>query len=140
MKSQSEAVQSVCKIVQTHLEQIYGRVEAKADTQTVNQAVDFDKLTVLAKELNLVGSGFIVPSLQAAEKLKLDQIERACLLHIMEKELKIQAEIDRRIEKVLKRLVAVKEYKRFYVAKSVNANQIEAIKLRAEPPHESRGS
>ncbi|MBR1155258.1 hypothetical protein [Bradyrhizobium sp. JYMT SZCCT0428] len=140
VKSQSEAVQSVCKIVQTHLEQIYGRVEAKADTQTVNQAVDFDKLTVLAKELNLVGSGFIVPSLQAAEKLKLDQIERACLLHIMEKELKIQAEIDRRIEKVLKRLVAVKEYKRFYVAKSVNANQIEAIKLRAEPPHESRGS
>lgn len=140
MKSQSEAVQRVCKIVQRHLKQIYEPVEAKADSQTFSQAVDWDKLVVLGKELNLVSSGFIVPSLQAAERLKLDQIERACQPHIMEKELKIQAEIDRRIEKVLKRLVAVKEYKRFYGAKSVNANQIEATKLPAKPSHESGGS
>jgi hypothetical protein len=48
--------------------------------------------------------------------------------------LKIQAEIDRRIEKVLKRLVIVKEYKRQYPAKSVSAKQIEATKLSLPNP------
>jgi len=79
--------------------------------------------------VNLVSSGFIVPTLQVAERQKLDQIERAYQPHIMEKELKIQAEIDRRIEKVLKRLVIIKELKRQYPAKSVSAKQIEATKL-----------
>lgn len=146
-KSQTKAVQHVCAIIQKHLEQVYKPDEAKAkpdeakaDSQAVSQAVDFDKLAVLAKELNIVSTGFVVPSFQAAERLKLDQIERAYQPHIMEKELKIQAEVDRRIEKVLKRLVMAKEYKRLYPAKSVKANQIEATKLPAKSSHESDGS
>ena len=50
----------------------------------------------------------------------------------MEKELKIQAEIDRRIEKAMKRLAMAKEFKRLYCPKSVNANQIEATRLTAQ--------
>jgi hypothetical protein len=81
------------------------------------------------KELNIVSTGFVVPSFQAVEQLKRDQIERAYQPHIMEKELRIQAEFDRRIEKILKHLVMTKEIKRQYPAKSVNANEIEATKL-----------
>ena len=58
----------------------------------------------------------------------------------MEKELKIQAEVDRRIEKVLKRLVIIKEYKKQYRPKSVNEIQIEAINLPAKSSHPSNGS
>ena len=136
-KSQSKAVQAGCALVLKHLEQLYQSNKVKANSQAngqVNsqansQPVDFDKLNLLMKELNLISTGFVVPSLQAVEQLKLDQIERAYQPHIMEKELKLQAEIDRRIEKVLKRLVIVKELKRQYPAKSVSAKQIEATKL-----------
>jgi hypothetical protein len=94
-KSQSKAVQHVCAIILKHLEQVYEPDEAKAkpdeakaDSQAVSsQAVDFDKLAVLAKELNIVGTGFVVPLFQAAERLKLDQIDRAYHPHIMEKQL-----------------------------------------------------
>ena len=39
----------------------------------------------------------------------------------MERELKLQADIDRRIEKALKRLVMIKEYKEFYLPKAIDA-------------------
>ena len=39
--------------------------------------VEFERLNVLAKELNLVSKDLIIPLLHAAEKQKLDQIERA---------------------------------------------------------------
>jgi hypothetical protein len=140
-KSQSKAVQVGCALIQKHLEQFFQPDEAKAkpdeakaNSQAGSQAVDFDKLIVLVKELNIVSTGFVVPSFQAVEKLKLDQIERAYQPHIMEKELKIQAEIDRRIEKVLRRLTIAKIYKGQHCAKSVNTNQIEATKL---PPKSS---
>jgi hypothetical protein len=136
IESQSNAVQHVCTMILKHLEQLYKPVEANADSQTV----DLDKLTVLAKELNIVSTSFVVPSLQFAERMKLDQMEQAYQPHIMEKELKIQAELDRRIEKVLKRLVMAKEFKRLYPAKSVKANQIEATKLPAKSSHDSDGS
>ena len=59
--------------------------------------------------------------LKTAEKQKLDQTERAYDQRIMESELKLQAEIDRRIEKALKRLVMIKEYKNLYVPKDIEA-------------------
>jgi hypothetical protein len=146
-KSQSKAAQVGCAIVQKHLEQFSKPDEAKADSQAAedeakanSQGAQLDKLYVLLKELNIVSTGFVVPLSQAVERMKLDQIERAYQPHIMEKELKIQAEIDRRIEKVLKRLVMAKEFKRLYPAKSVKANQIEATNLPATSSHESDGS
>jgi hypothetical protein len=146
-KAQSKAVEVGCALIQKHLEQYYKPDEAKADgqavkdeakinSQVVRQAMEYHQLYALVKELNMVSTTFVVPSLQCVEGLKLNQIERAYQPHIMEKELKIQAELDRRIEKVLKRLVTAKEFKRLYGVKSVKANQIEA----AKSSHDSDGS
>jgi hypothetical protein len=131
-KPQTAAVQRICEMIWKYVERVGKPDESKADSQAVSQAVELDKLTVLAKELNLVSQNLIIPLLHAAEKEKLDQIERAYLPDIMEKELKIQAEIDRRIDRVLKRLVMTKEFKRLYRAKSVNAKQVEATRLTAQ--------
>ena len=95
--------------------------------------MEFEKLTVLAKELNILSKELVVPILHAAEKQKLDQIERAYDPDIMERELKIQAEIDRRIDKVLKRLVMIKEYKKFYVVKGIDSRPLEIEALPAKP-------
>jgi len=131
-KPQTEAARRICEMIWKYTERVCRPDESKADSQAVIQAVEFEKLTVLAKELNLVSKELIIPLLHAAEKEKLDQVERAYLPDIMERELKIQAEIDRRIDKVWKRLVMTKEFKRLRCAKSVNANQIEAIRLTAK--------
>ncbi|QWG14943.1 hypothetical protein KMZ29_09940 [Bradyrhizobium sediminis] len=128
-KSQIKAAQVVCDMIVKHMERIIKPDEAKADSE----AVEFEKLTTLAKELNLVSKDLIVPTLHAAEKQKLDQIERAYHPDITERELKILAEIDRRIEKALKRLVMIKEYKKFYVAKAVDAKSVEIEVLPAKP-------
>ena len=80
----------------------------------------------MAKELNLVSKDLIVPLLQAAEKQKLDQIERAYHPGITERELKIQAEFGRQIQNTIKRLVLLKECKKYYCAKPVNANRIQS--------------
>ena len=76
---------------------------------------------MLAKELNLVSKDLVVPLLQAAEKQKLNQIELAYRPGITERELKIQAEFGRQIQNTIKRLVMLKEYKKHYCAKPVNA-------------------
>ncbi len=126
-KPQTAAAQHVCKDIFKHLEQVYKPDEAKADSQVV----EIEKSTVLAEELRRVFQG-LVPFVRAAEKHRLDQIDRAFHPDIMERELKIQAEIDRRIDKVWKRLVMTKEFKRLSYAKSVNAKQIEATRLTAQ--------
>lgn len=71
-KSQSEAAQAVCQQILKYTQRV---VEGEADAQS--QPVEFERLNVLAKELNLVNKELIVPLLQAAEKEKLDQMERA---------------------------------------------------------------
>jgi hypothetical protein len=123
-KSQREVVRRVSDSLVKQAEQI-----CKPNNPNVgSQLVEFEKLTTSLKEFNLV-FGDLVSSFRRVEEQKLDQIEEAYRPHIMEKELKIQAEVDRRIEKVLKRLVIVKELKRQYPAKSASAKQIEATKL-----------
>jgi hypothetical protein len=111
-KSHFEAAQVTSQTIGKHVE----RISNSSDTSGEGNVVEFEKLTTLAKELNVLGTN-LVAMLHAAEKQTVDQIERIYDPDIMEKELKIMAEIDRRIEKVLKRLVMIKEYKQFYVAK-----------------------
>ena len=120
-KSQSEAAQVVCQQIWKYTERV---VKGEADAQS--QPVEFERLNVLAKELNLVSKDLVVPLLQAAEKQKLDQIERAYHPDITERELKIQADFGRQIQNTIKRLVLVKECKKYYCAKPVNASRIEA--------------
>ena len=132
-KAQTKAAQHVCDSICKHMERILKPDDAAAESN-VGQAIDFEKMTTMAKELNLISKSLIVPVLHAIENQNLDQkvAERAYRPDIMEKELKIHAEIDRRIEKAIRRLVMVKEYKRQYCAKSANANQIEATALTAK--------
>jgi hypothetical protein len=129
-KSHLKAARVACEIISKHLERVSNPNQTTAD----GKAIDFEKLTVLAKELNIVSKELVVPILHATEKGKLDQLERAFDSDIIERELKIQAEIDRRIDKVLKRLVMIKEYKRFYVVKSIDSKPLSPIgALPAEP-------
>ncbi|QWG25126.1 hypothetical protein KMZ93_09720 [Bradyrhizobium sediminis] len=128
-KSQIKAAQVVCDMIFKHMERIIKPDEAKADSE----AVEFEKLTTLAKELNLVSKDLVVPTLHAAEKQKLDQIERAYHPDITERELKIRAEIDRSIEKALKRLVLIKEFKKFYLPKAIGPKSVEIEVLPAKP-------
>lgn len=137
-KSQIKAAQVVCDMIFKHMERIIKPDEAKADSKpdeakADSEAVEFEKLTTLAKELNLVSKDLVVPTLHAAEKQKLDQIERAYHPDITERELKIRAEIDRSIEKALKRLVMIKEYKKFYLPKAIDAKSVEIEVLPAKP-------
>ena len=109
----------ICDMVFKHMERIVKPDEAKA-----TDAVEFEKLTTLIQELNIISEGLVIPILKTAEKQKLDQTERAYHQRIMESELKLQAEIDRRIEKALKRLVMIKEYKNLYVPKDIEAKPV----------------
>ncbi|WP_426614834.1 hypothetical protein [Bradyrhizobium sp. McL0616] len=111
-KSHLEAAQVTSQTIGKHVE----RISNSNETPGESNIVEFEKLTTLAKELNVSGTN-LVTMLNAAEKQRLDQIERIYDPDIMERELKILADIDRRIEKVLKRLVMIKEFKKYYVAK-----------------------
>jgi hypothetical protein len=57
----------------------------------------------------------------------------------MERELKIRAELDKRIEKAIARLVTIKEYKKFYGADVVEAQAAEVVvSLPSKPSRRSR--
>lgn len=127
-KSQLKAAQVVCDNIFKYMERTIKPDEAKADSE----AVEFEKLTTLAKELNLISKDLVMPMFHAAEKQKLDQIERAYNPDIMRKELKIRAEIDRSIDKALKHLVMIKEYKKFYMPKTIGAKPVEIEALPAK--------
>ena len=116
-KWQLKAAKHVSDMIFEYMARTVKPGQAKADSD----AVEFEKLTTLVKELSIISEGFVTPILKAAEKQKLDQAERAYNPGIMERELKLHAEIDRRIEKAMKRLVMIKEYKEFYVPKAIDA-------------------
>ena len=120
-KSQLKAAKLVGDMLLNHMQ--------RTDEAKATDAVEFEKLTTLVNELNIITEGLVTPILKTVEKQKLDQIERANHHGIMERELKLQADIDRRIEKALKRLVMIKEYKEFYVPKAIDAKpaQIEVL-------------
>lgn len=119
-KAQSEAARFVCETILKHVKGAIDPAEADADS---TKAIEFEKLIILAKELNVIGSGMVVPMMHAIESGNLAQstADRAYRPDIMEKELKLHAEISRQIDKVIKRLVILKEYKRLYSPKSINA-------------------
>lgn len=86
--------------------------------------IEFEKLNAALEEYNLRFRE-LASSRRRAEEQRFEDIVQAHLPDILERELKIQAEIDRRTEKLLKRLAIIKTYKGF-VSKPANANQIEA--------------
>jgi hypothetical protein len=124
-KEQTKAALVVCNEIRKHVERAYKPNEAIAQSKPD----EYEKASTLAKELQIMLDVSILPVLQAAEKQKLDHIERAYAPDIIEKDLKIRAELDRRIEKTLKRMVINKQYKEFYLVKSTPSPS-----LMIEPP------
>ena len=86
-------------------------------------------LIKLVEKLNAVGSNLISRNLEFVEKYDLDQkvCERAYRPEIMEAEMKLEALIDKQIEKALSHLVHLKEYKRMHVPKEVKGTRIDVI-------------
>ena len=66
--------------------------------------------------------------------------ERAYRPDILEKELKIHAEIDRRIDKAINHLVTIKEYKKHYGANTIEVKTVEAKALIGLPSKPTRDS
>lgn len=89
-------------------------------------------LTKLAKELQAVGTP-IGSLFRMIENGTVDDRQSPYRADILEKELKIGGEIDKRIEKVMRRLVATKEYKRLYRAREIEALPSPATVLPAKP-------
>jgi len=125
-KSQLTAAQIACDRISKTVQRVVSQPDKALDD---SEAAEFDKLTTLTKQLTIISETLVIPILHIAEKQKDDQIKRAYNPDIMERELKIQAELDRRIDKVLKRLIMIKEYKKFHMAKSLDSKpvQIEAL-------------
>ena len=101
--------------------------------QSASLRIEFDSLTIALKEFIVVYHN-LAQSYRRAEKHKLEQLAQYYYPDILEKELKLQAEFDRQIEKLMKRLVALKELKRFYATKSVKALEIEATNCPPKSP------
>jgi Asp-tRNA(Asn)/Glu-tRNA(Gln) amidotransferase C subunit len=136
-KSHAVAVGKVYALIGELTEQMSSRDAADHEgKQTVS--TELQNLLALAKELNVVNNELIVPTLKLVENNDLDQkvCERAYRPEILERELKIHAEIDKRIEKALARLVAIKEFKKYYGPKDVKASTDEKIGVLARGPRQ----
>jgi hypothetical protein len=136
-KSYASTVQKVHALIDEQTDLMSSRgASAVPAGQEGKQAdpAEFQRLISMAKELNVMNTELIVPVLQLMENYDLDQkvCERAYRPEIMERHLKIEADIDKRIEKALARLVAIKEYKKFYGTKEVKAAPTEVINLPAK--------
>lgn len=123
-KLQLQAKQHACeKIFKTMTE-----VVSKPDPAIDNiAAAEIKRQAEWIKGLNL--EEFSLAVLRIAEKEMHDQIDQAYNADIIERGLKIGAEFDRQIDKAVKRLVMIKEFKRLYVPKSVDSKpaQIEVL-------------
>lgn len=133
-KAVHEMVVPVFGLVTRHMEQMLvpdgSNQESKQST-----AAELEKLTVLMSEMK-AAAGEVGGALRVIGSYCLDErpCERAYRPDLMERELKILAEIDKRIEKTMVHLVSLKEYKKLYGTKEVKARPAEAPSLPAEQP------
>ena len=98
-----------------------------------------DNLILLAKKIDDVGKDVVVPLVRFTETYDVDQkiAERAYRPDLMEKELKILAQIDRQIAKAMDNLVRAKEYKKYYVRLAIEAQSTKMLNLPAEQTPDS---
>jgi hypothetical protein len=101
-----------------------------------NAAAELEKLTVLMNEMK-AAAGVVGAALRVIESNCLDEkpCERAYRPDLMERDLKILADIDKQIDKTIVRLAQLKEYKRIYVTKEVKARPAEVTSLPAKHPN-----
>ena len=100
-----------------------------------------DNLILLAKKIDDIGKDVVVPMMRFTETYDVDQkiAERAYRPDVMEKELKILAQIDRQIAKKIDNLIRAKEYKKFYVREAIEAKAMGRGSLPAKQNSRSRG-
>jgi hypothetical protein len=137
-KSHAAAVGKVHALIDEQADLMSPRGSGGQESKPADPA-EFQHLTAMVKELNVMNSELIVPTLRLIENYDLDQkvSERAYRPEIMERSLKIEADIDKRIEKTIARLVAIKEYKKFYGTKEAKALPTEVITLPAKRTRQS---
>ena len=136
-RSHAATVGKVCSLIDEKAALISPRgSSADPAGQEANEPdrAGFQSQIELVKELNVMNKEVIVPMLQLIENYDLDQkvCERAYRPDVMERNLKIEADIDKRIEKTITRLVAIKEYKKLYGTNVVKGPSTEVIDLPAK--------
>ena len=134
-KSLREMVVPVHGLVTKHMEQML--VPDGTNQESKQSAIaELEKLTAVMSEMKAIGD-MVAPTLRLIESYGLDErvCERAYRPDLMEQELKIHAEIDKRIDKTIVRLVQLKEYKRLYGTKEVKAQPVEAPRLPPKHPN-----
>jgi hypothetical protein len=128
-----------------HLANLIIKHSPEANSDVADEAKEQSKLAILEKLIALtrvyssIGKDSILPMFRLIEGRELDQkvAERAYRPDIMEKEMKLHAEIDRRIEKAMRAFVLAREIKKQYATKTVGMKQLAAS---ANATHESDGS
>ena len=65
--------------------------------------------------------------------------ERAYRPDVVERTAKVEAQIDKQIEKALARLANLKEYKRIYVPKTVQGRRVDAVEATAPTSTDATG-
>ncbi len=136
-KSHALAFGKACALMDQRLERV---LAGKSDPDSKqSDSAELQQLIILAKELN-VTTDIVRDMLQLIENYDLDQklSERAYRPEVMERELKIWAELDKRIEKAINRLVTIKEYKKFYGADVIEAKHAEVVSLPSKPRRRSK--
>jgi len=97
---------------------------------------ELEKLTAVMSEMKAIGD-MVAPTLRLIESYGLDErvCERAYRPNLMERELKIHAEIDKRIDRTMAHLARLKEHKRLYGTKEVKARPTEVPSLPPKHPN-----
>jgi hypothetical protein len=100
-----------------------------------NDKGGLEDLVLISNEMKVLASA-INGTHRISESFVLNErpCERAYRPDVMERDLKIHAEIDKRIEKCMTRLVRLKEYKRMYAPKEVKGQSAAVITLPAKQP------
>jgi hypothetical protein len=124
VESHSEAAKIISDRIVEYLKRYVG---TQGTGLPDSEVAEFQKFIGLGKEMQMLGKDLFAPIVRFAEERKLKHVEQSFDPDLMERGLKIEAEIDRRIEKVLKRLVMIKHYKEIYVP-NCNGSQPLAIK------------
>jgi hypothetical protein len=142
VKSQTEALKLVYDTINEYVARIGKPDDATAEREEKNSDIAvLERLNKLHRKMGGPSSD-LGPLLSATEGSKLNQhvAEQAYRPDIMEKELKLHAEIDRRIEKAMIRLARAKDHKKFYGAKSIDVKQNGITSLPAKLPHQTDGA
>ena len=142
-KEQLAALTSVMELIKKRTAQMSSAsAEYKPKLRRIQQSDGHDLVETISAEVQALwelgdklGSmaAQIAPMLQLIENFDLEQApsERAYRPDVVERTAKVEAQIDKQIEKALARLANLKEFKRIYVPKTVQGRRVDAIEATA---------